>query len=797
MPHRRLWLLTILLASLACGLPFPFAATTTPPASSTAPPTATATPTPSPSPTPTPLPGDLLTLGQEALWAGDTSGAVLTFQAVLAATPSDDIAAQALLDLGRALLYDQAYADAVAAFQELLARFPASPLAHEAHFHLAEALVGAGDPLAAAAHYRAYLDGGTAIAPYLYEWLGDALYAGEDYAGAAEAYQTSIASAPDLSFEVGMREKLALVRVAQGDYDSAVAEYETILAQAQIADYRARVLRQLADTLLLAGRYAEAYARYREVVETYPTSAAAHPSLVALVEAGVPVDDLTRGIVDYHAGAYDPGVAALNRYIAANPDHSGAAHFYAGMSYLAVGSAGLAEAQFRALVEDHHESELWGSGWMGLAQSLRDQGDIEGAVATYRAFVRAAPGHSRAPEALWNAAQLLEQAGDLSRAASAYEDCWAAYRASDMAAPALLRGGLQHYRLGAVGSAINDWQVLAANYPAYRSAAFLWLGKAYLAAGQPISATAAFDQAVQADPLGYYGLRAAELLADPQAMPFPPADYAPPADPDAGRDEAEAWLANWLGLDSAANVGALDAALSADPRLQRGLELWRLGRREEGKAELEALRQATTDDALAQYRLALLFRDIGLYRSSILAARNVIRLSPAATVLDAPPFIARLAYPTYHDDLILANALSEDLPPLLLFSLVRQESLFEGFATSSAYAHGLMQVIPSTGDYIAGQLGWPPGYETTDLYRPFVSVRFGTWYLARQRDRFDGRLDVALAAYNGGPTNAANWLANAGDDPDLFTEMITLDETRLYLRLIREHYAVYTALYGQ
>jgi soluble lytic murein transglycosylase len=108
-----------------------------------------------------------------------------------------------------------------------------------------------------------------------------------------------------------------------------------------------------------------------------------------------------------------------------------------------------------------------------------------------------------------------------------------------------------------------------------------------------------------------------------------------------------------------------------------------------------------------------------------------------------------------------------------------------------------MQVIPPTGAEIAAELGWPPDYETADLYRPYVSVRFGTHYLAKQRERFEGRIDAALAGYNGGPGNAQRWLERAGDDLDLFLETITFGETRLYLQRIREHYAVYRALYGE
>ena len=108
-----------------------------------------------------------------------------------------------------------------------------------------------------------------------------------------------------------------------------------------------------------------------------------------------------------------------------------------------------------------------------------------------------------------------------------------------------------------------------------------------------------------------------------------------------------------------------------------------------------------------------------------------------------------------------------------------------------------MQVIPATGDLIAAQLGWPPDYESSDLYRPYVSVRFGTYYLAQQRVRFDGRDDVALAGYNGGPGNAELWLEAAGDDPDLFLETVRFEETQNYLKQIAEFLNIYKLVYAR
>jgi soluble lytic murein transglycosylase len=118
-----------------------------------------------------------------------------------------------------------------------------------------------------------------------------------------------------------------------------------------------------------------------------------------------------------------------------------------------------------------------------------------------------------------------------------------------------------------------------------------------------------------------------------------------------------------------------------------------------------------------------------------------------------------------------------------------------------------MQVIPSTGRSIANSLGWPD-YETSDLYQPFVSVKFGSWYLTQQLDAF-GIAHVALSAYNAGPGNAMRWrnrtlaACPAGSEPeectfdyDLFVEIIHLRETRLYVRYIYKHFAAYQYLYG-
>ena len=78
-----------------------------------------------------------------------------------------------------------------------------------------------------------------------------------------------------------------------------------------------------------------------------------------------------------------------------------------------------------------------------------------------------------------------------------------------------------------------------------------------------------------------------------------------------------------------------------------------------------------------------------------------------------------------------------------------------------------------------------------------VSIRLGVHYLARQDDAFNNDLFAALAAYNGGPGNAAAWLDLANNDPDLFLEVIRIQETRTYIMQIFEFYGLYERLYAR
>ena len=760
----------------------------------TMPPTHTPIPsaTPTLTPTPTPVPAVLLADAARALHNGDYASAITEYRTVLDGSPTKEEYEEALFRSGEAALRQGDLVAAENTLTQFTTVYTGSARLADAWFLLGDTRYASGNYTGAVDAYHEYLKRrGDVIESYVQERIGDAYDQAGDLKAAIEAYRRAIVIAPNTSVAARQHERLALLYRLNGDTISAIVHYHAILDFAQVPAYRAHVLRLLGQTLVDSGD-ASGYDVFTELINTYPRTGDAYEALVSLVNNGVKVDPFQRGLVDYYAGQYDAAVAAFDTAIKANVSPADA-RYYAGLAYREAGNPSAAINQFDTIITRYPNSQWWGQAWIDKATAQSNGGYLDMAVATLTQFAKDHPAAPLAPNALLRAGLLLEHAGDYERAAAMYRAMQEDYPMTEGASNALFAAGINAYRALDTDAAISAWRVLSDTYPSadFYPAALVWQGKLALNTNAT-RARALLDLGAQAAPFGYYGIRAAELRDNNPTLDA--VQFELNLQSGASQAEAEAWLAKWTG--QADKIGSLAQDILDDGRFQRGSELWRLGWVEAAKDEFESLRASYTDDPITLYALSLYWRDIGLYRSSLLAAARVIALSPAKTADAAPAFIARLAYPVYYADLVVPEAEERNLDPLLIFALLRQESLFEGIAVSSAYANGLMQIIPATGREIAAALGWPD-YSTSDLYKPYVSITFGTYYLARQRDYFDGDLYAALAAYNGGPGNTARWEELANGDPDLFLETVTLNETRTYLLRVREHLAMYQRLYGR
>jgi soluble lytic murein transglycosylase len=709
-----------------------------------------------------------------------------------------------LYNLGIAYLREARYADALGAFEQLTA-LAGEQTPTAVHFFTGQARNALGDYPGAITAYQTYVSANSDLGAYIYPRLAEAYAAIGDAANAQLAREAAAAAPAHRLTEIANRRALAQLYLDAGNYAAAIAQYDAMRDLAMTEITKGEMAYLAGNAELLAGNTEAAYGRFQQALTAYPRAYDTYLGLVKLVEAGQPVDEFQRGLVNYYAKSYEPATAAFARYIAANPEsYNPEAHLYAAWSYEALGNLTAALAELDSFAQSDPATAAFERGLM-----LARAGDLPGALTNYDFYLQNYPDGEDAPAVAWRAALNVENQGDVATAVARYTALADAYPWFEDTPEALFHAGWLANQSGDMDTAVTLWTRAAQTYPTneYGSAALVWL----LRTLPGYSPTHAGDGSGVPDPqklleqirqqaeagtaVNYYALRARDIV---QGMaPFTavaPFQLPTPEEEAAAQNEAESWLRAQLGLEPGTDIRSLPPALANDGRLVRGQKLWQSGLYEEAKRELEEVRQAYAQDALSSYQLALFFRDLGLYRSSILAAARLPILT-GQTVFTMPPFMGRLMYPAYYGDLLLPLAQQYGYDPRLQFALVRQESLFESFATSSAVAQGLSQVIPDTGAYIAQQLNWP-NYENEDLYRPFVGLIFGAFYLDQQLRAFDDTPHAALSAYNAGPGNAARWYEAAGNDLDLYFETVNFAETRLYLDRIFEGYVIYRFLYS-
>ncbi|MEW6083768.1 MAG: tetratricopeptide repeat protein [Chloroflexota bacterium] len=800
--NKRIWL-GVLFITLACQiLPSANPNPTQTPTITPGGPTLTPSPTITPTPFPTPVPVARIETGDEALFNGDFDSAREQYLSAYNDSNDKSLQAAALWGLSRTELADGRYDLALQTLTTLTNEYPNSTYAARAYFLIGQAHAALGDHQLAADAYNTYstrIPG--VLDAYVQEYRGDALNAIKDYTGAINAY-TAALNASRLDDGLTLRIKIAQARADFGDYAGALTAYDQIFASTTNDYIRAQMDYLAGNAHLELGQTDQAYTRFLHTVENYPLSYFSYLALIELVDANMPVDELDRGLVDYFAAQYDVALAAFDRYIASTQAQAtdGTAQYYRALTLRELQRTDEALEALSQFIQTFPAHPRWTEAWQAKSNlEWLVKGDYQAGAKTLTDFVAAVPDSSSAPEFLFIAARITERDNRLEEAAQIWDRVANEYSASDQVPLALFLAGISRYRLSDYQGALTTFQrdLLLSTNPSDRARAYFWIGKTQSILGDSAGAQESWQQGQAIDPTNYYSIRARDMLLGNAPFQPPPATNLD-IDLAQERKDAEAWMRITFELPVETDL-TNPGALAQDPRFVRGTELWELGMYDEARLEFESLRESVSNDPADSFRLANHLLEIGLYRSAIFAAREVLTLAgyeSQSASLTAPPYFNHVRYGLYYHDLIIEQAQNFGLDPLFMFSVIRQESLFEGFVKSTAGAHGLMQVIAPTGAQIAGELGWPPGYEEADLYRPIVSVRYGAYYMDKNRDQLGGSIYAALAAYNGGPGNAIVWNQLAGNDPDLFLEVVRFEETRNYIRFIYEIFNTYRNLYG-
>jgi len=153
-----------------------------------------------------------------------------------------------------------------------------------------------------------------------------------------------------------------------------------------------------------------------------------------------------------------------------------------------------------------------------------------------------------------------------------------------------------------------------------------------------------------------------------------------------------------------------------------------------------------------------------------------------------------MAYPRAYKDIVEGVADEFDLPPYLIWAIMRQESRYKPGAVSYTDAVGALQMIPKTARRVARDLGVT--YDVRTFFRPEVGFRFSGYYMRKLLDTFDGLLVPMASSYNSGPQVVARWFQrNPEASFPWLIEEFEYNEGRAYCRKVAEHMLWYIYQY--
>jgi len=316
-------------------------------------------------------------------------------------------------------------------------------------------------------------------------------------------------------------------------------------------------------------------------------------------------------------------------------------------------------------------------------------------------------------------------------------------------------------------------------------AALYFLGRTAEAANDVSSARAYYSEIVREYPNHYYMTVARERLNNMSDVAF------------TGPSQAAVFLKE-IAFPSRSRTRNFDPTPLTAQRLERarmlasaGLDDW---------AEIELRYAAQYEDQ--PHAIALELASMASRRDAPDQAIRFLKRYASdylyLPVESAPDEFWKLAFPLPYRTELERYSKQQRLDPFFLAALIRQESEFDAKATNArSSARGLAQILPSTGRELSRRLQLKP-YSTARLYQPTVNMQLGAYYLRSMAEKLDGRWEAVLAAYNAGPSRAAQWLKWADyREPAEFMETIPFRETRNYVAVVLRNADAYRRIYAR
>jgi soluble lytic murein transglycosylase len=387
---------------------------------------------------------------------------------------------------------------------------------------------------------------------------------------------------------------------------------------------------------------------------------------------------------------------------------------------------------------------------------------------------------------LYSLAAFYDVDNRVDSAREAYRTILLSFPKGESVGRALWRLALYSYGEKRYEESLNGfWQCLLINpEPRAAIAPAFWMGRSCERLGDFENAAYFFRRVQELTANSYYGRQARQSLVALKS-------FAPVAPGNRPRIDF-ALIRQKLGALRPEAVTIPKASEDASRIIERSRQLAAAGLLDLALSELGQGRSDYPDsDKILSYAMSRIYQSKEDHLSAITTLR---RAFPDYADLPSPLLPNELwdiFFPVRHIRLIKENAARHDLDPNLVLALIRQESAFQTSACSSADARGLMQILPATARSLAREAHMAR-FTVSMLYQPETNIALGTRHLASLFQRYGGRVELALAAYNAGHGRVDRWLQEFGDTDSMeFVERIPFSETRGYVKQVLSSKAHY------
>lgn len=327
--------------------------------------------------------------------------------------------------------------------------------------------------------------------------------------------------------------------------------------------------------------------------------------------------------------------------------------------------------------------------------------------------------------------------------------------------------------------------VYAGNNTDFRGKSAYWAARDSERAGKLAEARAIYEALLDRYDANWYGYLSRQRLADMDRAGAPKRDFA--ADSQIGRAVANL---------KTVTVAEETAGVVEDERIAKADQLSIAGLDDVALEELATASSAAPNSPRVNLAIAKIYRS----RNDNVQAFNALRRSypdySQMKVEEMRPDEWDIFYPLQYWDIIVQEARARGLDPYQIAGLIRQESVFNPRAVSSARAYGLMQLIMPTAVTTSRRVGADRAITMEALFEPRLNIQLGTAYFKEQMEKY-GRIEYVAVAYNAGPGRVAQWRASLPLQIDEFQEAVPFRETRLYIQGVVRNWHQYKRLYDE